>query len=149
MSQELYIKRYSLFLIPILSISLSLLQAQSPQNNAGRSDTTRIQRENDIYPLRTVPIPQDIPLEVGGMNFNMKPFAAGFRSPAAFALNEAGDIFYAENQGDWVGSGNVTHVEEGDFLGNPRSLRWSGEPGSPVKLKIDDIPDTGEPKYEI
>lgn len=82
-------------------------------------------------------------------NFNMTPFAAGFRSPAAFALNNNGDIFYSENQGDWVGSGNVTHVAEGDFLGNPRSLRWSGEPGSPLKLKIEDIPDTGEPKFEV
>jgi uncharacterized cupredoxin-like copper-binding protein/glucose/arabinose dehydrogenase len=82
-------------------------------------------------------------------NFNMRPFAAGLRSPAGFALNEAGDIFYAENQGDWVGSGSITHVAEGDFLGNPRSLRWAGEPGSPIKLKIEDIPDTGEPKYEV
>ncbi len=82
-------------------------------------------------------------------DFNMKPFAAGFRSPAAFALNSDGDIFYSENQGDWVGSGNIAHVEEGDFLGNPRSLRWSGEPGSPIKLKIADIPDTGEPKFEV
>ncbi len=82
-------------------------------------------------------------------DFNMKPFAAGFRSPAAFALNNDGDIFYSENQGDWVGSGNIAHVAEGDFLGNPRSLRWSGEAGSPLKLKIDDIPDTGEPKFEV
>jgi azurin/glucose/arabinose dehydrogenase len=82
-------------------------------------------------------------------NFKMKPFAAGFRSPAAFALNEDGEIFYSENQGDWVGSGNVTHVAEGDFLGNPKSLRWSGEPGSPVKLKISDIPDSGLPKFDV
>src|SRR5205823_2665759 len=82
-------------------------------------------------------------------NFKMKPFAAGFRSTAAFALNQDGEIFYSENQGNWVGSGNVTHVEEGDFLGNPKSLRWSGEPGSPVKLKISDIPDNGQPKFDV
>ena len=79
----------------------------------------------------------------------MKPFAAGFRSPAALALNKDGDIFYAENQGGWVGSGGITHVEEGDFMGNPEGLIWSGLPGSPVKLKASDIPDTGEPKYEV
>lgn len=270
--------KYSLLLLVISSFSSSLL-AQAQPTVSGRSDTTRIQKENDIYPLRTVPIPQDIPLEVGGMtflpndalavstrhgeiwiitnpyqkggrppvfkrfaqgmhevlglnflrgdlycvqraeltrlrdldgdgeadeyktmyswplagnyheyaygpildkdsnmvvtlnlgwigfgeslskwhgwmlkfdkNFNMTPFAAGLRSPAGFALNEAGDIFYAENQGDWVGSGSITNVEKGDFLGNPRSLRWSGEPGSPIKLKIDDIPDTGEPKFDV
>lgn len=77
------------------------------------------------------------------------PFAAGMRSPAAFALNDKGDIFYAENQGDWVGSGSITHVAEGDFVGNPASLVWSNLPGSTVKLKKADIPDTGEPKYDV
>ena len=79
----------------------------------------------------------------------MKPFAAGMRSPAAFALNDKGDIFYAENQGDWVGSGSITHVAEGDFAGNPASLVWSGLPESNVKLKKEDIPDTKEPKYDV
>lgn len=79
----------------------------------------------------------------------MTPFASGFRSPAGFALNDKGDIFYAENQGDWVGSGSVTHVEKGDFVGNPAGLKWSSLPGSPVKLKKEDIPDTGEPKFEV
>lgn len=79
----------------------------------------------------------------------MKPFAAGMRSPAAFALNDKGDIFYAENQGDWVGSGSITHVAEGDFVGNPASLVWSQLPGSTVKLRKEDIPDTGEPKYDV
>jgi uncharacterized cupredoxin-like copper-binding protein/glucose/arabinose dehydrogenase len=82
-------------------------------------------------------------------DFTMKPFATGFRSPAAFELNSNGDIFYAENQGDWVGSGNITHVEEGDFVGNPAGLIWADQPGSPVKLRKKDIPDTGEPKYEV
>lgn len=82
-------------------------------------------------------------------DFEMKPFATGFRSPAAFALNNAGDIFYAENQGDWVGSGSITHVAEGDFVGNPAGLIWADQPGSPVKLRKGDIPDTAEPKYEV
>ncbi len=79
----------------------------------------------------------------------MKPFAAGFRSPSAFALNKDGEIFYAENQGGWVGSGGITHVSEGDFVGNPLSLIWADLPGSPVKLKVSDIPDSGEPKFEV
>jgi azurin/glucose/arabinose dehydrogenase len=78
----------------------------------------------------------------------MSPFATGLRSPAGFGLNKAGDIFYAENQGDWVGSGRVTHLELGDMAGNPQGLLWSGEPESPTKLKFSDIPDTGEPLYE-
>jgi len=82
-------------------------------------------------------------------DFKLKPFATGFRSPAALALNSDGEIFYAENQGDWVGSGSITHVEEGDFVGNPAGLIWADEPGSPVKLHKKDIPDTGEPEFEV
>lgn len=80
---------------------------------------------------------------------NMKPFATGLRSPAGMGINKAGDIFYSENQGDWVGSGYVAHVSEGDFMGNPEGLKWAAEPGSPVKLRVNDIPDTDEPKYEV
>jgi azurin/glucose/arabinose dehydrogenase len=79
----------------------------------------------------------------------LTPFAAGMRSPAGFALNDKGDMFYAENQGDWVGSGSITHVEKGDFLGNPAGLVWSGLPGSTVSLRKEDIPDTNEPKYDV
>jgi azurin/glucose/arabinose dehydrogenase len=85
----------------------------------------------------------------GMPNGKLAPFATGFRSPSSFGYNLEGDLFYAENQGDWVGSGNITHVEKGDFVGNPKGLRWTSEPESPVKLTSSDIPDTGEPKYEV
>ncbi|EON79063.1 putative large, multifunctional secreted protein [Lunatimonas lonarensis] len=80
---------------------------------------------------------------------NMVPIATGMRSPAGFGYNAEGDIFYGENQGDWVGSGRITHVETGDFVGNPEGLRWSHLEGSPVKLTIDDIPDTGDPMHKV
>ena len=79
----------------------------------------------------------------------MTPIAAGFRSPSSFGYNLEGDLFYSENQGDWVGSGGISHVESGDFMGNPTGLKWSGEPESPVTLTRADIPDTGEPKFEV
>jgi uncharacterized cupredoxin-like copper-binding protein/glucose/arabinose dehydrogenase len=72
----------------------------------------------------------------------MTPFATGLRSPAGFGLNAAGDIFYAENQGDWIGSGHITQLNLGDFAGNPAGLRWSGEPNSPVQLKPEMFPDS-------
>jgi azurin len=71
----------------------------------------------------------------------MTPIATGMRSPAGFGLNEKNDVFYAENQGDWVGSGRISHISEGDFVGHPEGLKWSGEPKSPVKLKMTDIED--------
>jgi uncharacterized cupredoxin-like copper-binding protein/glucose/arabinose dehydrogenase len=79
----------------------------------------------------------------------MTPIAAGLRSPAGFTLSAQGDWFYAENQGEWVGSGRVTNIEPGDFFGHPASLAWSDLPGSPVKLHVSDIPDTGEPLHEV
>ncbi|WP_339757963.1 plastocyanin/azurin family copper-binding protein [Algoriphagus aquimarinus] len=79
----------------------------------------------------------------------MIPFAAGMRSPAGYGMNAEGDFFYTENQGDWVGSGRISHVEKGDFVGNAESLAWSDLPGSPVKLRKEDIPNTGEPFYDV
>ena len=79
----------------------------------------------------------------------MTPWATGLRSPAGFGALRNGDIFYAENQGDWVGSGRMTHLESGDFAGNPEGLKWTGEKGSPLTLKPSDIPDTGEPMYDV
>jgi azurin len=78
----------------------------------------------------------------------MTPWATGLRSPAGFGTYK-GDIFYTENQGDWVGSGRITHLEKGDFAGNPAGLRWSGEAGSPLALKPNEVPDTGEPMHEV
>lgn len=72
----------------------------------------------------------------------MTPLATGMRSPAGFGLNADGDIFYAENQGDWVGSGRITHIESGVFAGHPEGLKWTGEEGSPLTLKMSDITDT-------
>ena len=79
----------------------------------------------------------------------MTPIATGMRSPAGMGTNVEGELFYAENQGDWVGSGYITHVETGDFVGNPAGLRWTDEPDSPLSLKPEDIPDTGRPLFEI
>ncbi len=79
----------------------------------------------------------------------MTPFAAGMRSPAGYGMNPAGDYFYSENQGDWVGSGRISQVERGNFMGNAESLRWTGLQGSPLKIKPQDVPNTGEPLYDV
>ncbi len=72
----------------------------------------------------------------------LEPIATGLRSPAGFGYNAQGDVFYTENQGDWVGSGRMTHLETGDFAGNPEGLRWTNREGSPLQLKPDAIDDT-------
>lgn len=78
----------------------------------------------------------------------MEPFAGGLRSPAGYSFNTDGDLFYGENQGDWVGSGRVTQLSKGDFAGNPGGLKWAKEPNSPFKLTLEEIPDNGSPMFE-
>ncbi|WP_420148762.1 plastocyanin/azurin family copper-binding protein [Spirosoma sp.] len=84
-----------------------------------------------------------------GNGVEMTPWATGLRSPAGFGTLRDGSIFYTENQGDWVGSGRMTHLQKGTFAGNPAGLRWSSEPGSPLTLKPEDVPSTGKPLFEI
>lgn len=79
----------------------------------------------------------------------MTPIATGLRSPAGFGINAEGDYFYTENQGDWVGSGRMTHLTAGDFAGHPSGLKWSDDPQSPLTLKPEDIQDnSGLTLYE-
>lgn len=63
----------------------------------------------------------------------MTPWATGMRSPCGLGIFE-GEFFYADNQGDWHGSGGIWHVEKGSFTGHPAGLKWAGEENSPVKL---------------
>ena len=79
----------------------------------------------------------------------MTPIAAGLRSPAGFTVTSGGDWFASDNQGEWVGSGKLTHIERGDFLGHPAGLVWSKQPGSPVSLRPDDITSFGKPMAEV
>lgn len=80
----------------------------------------------------------------------MEPYATGMRSPAGFGLNAAGDLFYAENQGDWIGSGWITQVEKGDFTGHPQGLKWADEPGSPIHhLRFPMFKDSMGTMYEF
>ena len=79
----------------------------------------------------------------------MTPIATGMRSPAGMGTTMDGALFYAENQGDWVGSGYITHVEEGDFVGNPAGLRWTSDPAASLSLRVEDVPDTGAPMFEV
>lgn len=79
----------------------------------------------------------------------MTPMAVGFRSPAGIGILENGDIFYGENQGDWIGSGWMSHIEQGDFLGHPGGLNWTSEPEwTHFQLAYEDIPNTGAPMAE-
>ncbi|MCB0629606.1 MAG: hypothetical protein R2824_07055 [Saprospiraceae bacterium] len=63
----------------------------------------------------------------------MQPWATGMRSPCGLGIYD-GEFFYADNQGDWMGSGGVWHMPKGSFSGHPAGLKWTGQPDSPIEL---------------
>lgn len=67
---------------------------------------------------------------------NVSPFAMGFRSPDGLVTDSSGNLFVTDNQGDWVGTSPLYHVQEGKFYGHPASLHWKVDwnRGNPFKL---------------
>src|SRR5438128_7236927 len=63
----------------------------------------------------------------------IKPFATGLRSPVGLGIID-GELFYADNQGEWVPSGGIVHLKKGSFAGHPAGLAWTYLPNSPLKL---------------
>lgn len=78
---------------------------------------------------------------------NLEPWATGMRSPAGLGMID-GELFYSDNQGDWMGSGGIWHVEKGDFMGHPAGLRWADQPNSPVKLSTEELYAMADPRQE-
>lgn len=52
------------------------------------------------------------------------PWSTGLRSPNGMGFNAEGDLFIADNQGDYVGTSPMFHVTRGAFHGHPRGLLW-------------------------
>ena len=80
----------------------------------------------------------------------MTPWATGMRSPAGLGMID-GELFYADNQGDYVGSGGIWHINKGDFVGHPAGLKWTSMPNSPLKLtaeQLDKVVDDRDIKDE-
>ena len=75
----------------------------------------------------------------------MQPFAAGMRSPCGIGMVD-GEFFYGDNQGDWMGSGFIMHVQKGDFAGHPASLKWADRPESPVKMRQEMVYKVVDPR---
>ena len=69
---------------------------------------------------------------------SMQPWAAGMRSPCGISMIDD-QLFYTDNQGDWVGSGSIMPIKKGAFMGHPGSLVWANMPNSPVKVRQQDI----------
>ncbi|MCA9136164.1 MAG: hypothetical protein KDB00_05380 [Planctomycetales bacterium] len=69
----------------------------------------------------------------------MIPVCAGMRSPSGIGVNRQGDMFYTDQQGNWVGTNTLHHMREGAFFHHPDALASMNQSGSPIH-GIDSIP---------
>jgi hypothetical protein len=54
----------------------------------------------------------------------MEPWAYGLRSPNGVNFSPEGELFYCDNQGEWVASNKMHHLQKGKFVGHQAGLRW-------------------------
>jgi glucose/arabinose dehydrogenase len=62
----------------------------------------------------------------------LEPMCAGMRSPCGLGANLAGDVFYTDQQGNWIPTCTLSLLERGAFYGHADSLKSCGLPGSPI-----------------
>ncbi|MGX5820269.1 DUF7133 domain-containing protein [Chitinophaga lutea] len=68
------------------------------------------------------------------------PYASGFRSPNGIGFDLEGNLFATDNQGDWIGTSPLLHVQRGKFYGHPGSLVWrKGWKGNPFQLPVEKL----------
>ena len=66
------------------------------------------------------------------------PWASGLRTPNGLGFDLDGNLFVSDNQGDWVGTSKLHHIEKGKFYGHAASLLWGEDwkDGRPVDLPV-------------
>ena len=67
-----------------------------------------------------------------------EPFAYGLRSPNGVTVSPEGDLFYADNQGEWCASNKLCNSQKGKFYGHQAGLR--GLKDSPFSERADKVP---------
>jgi hypothetical protein len=66
----------------------------------------------------------------------LEPYAYGLRSPNGINFSPEGDLFYCDNQGEWVVTNKMNHLKKGAFVGHQAGLRWVKD--SPFAGKVPD-----------
>ncbi|MCC6425959.1 MAG: hypothetical protein IT435_03975 [Phycisphaerales bacterium] len=82
---------------------------------------------------------------------SVEPICGGMRSPNGIGCFTDGQMFYVDNQGDYVGTNRIQPIVKGGFMGHPAGLRWQagykdGDPSPPVQPAAIwfPYPDTGQ-----
>lgn len=73
--------------------------------------------------------------ETGASEF----IAHGLRTPNGIGLGMNGEIFVADNQGDWLPSSKIVHIQEGEWYGS-RSVDFEGTADLEEKLPVAWLP---------
>ena len=68
-------------------------------------------------------------------NGKMMPIASGFRTASGVGLSPAGEIFVTDQQGDYLATSTLVHVQPGRFYGHAASLKWREDYRGPVDLE--------------
>ena len=63
------------------------------------------------------------------------------RSPNGINFSPDGELFYTDNQGEWVATNKMHHVQPGEFYGHQAGLRWLKD--SPFVNKLSDKVESG------
>ena len=74
-------------------------------------------------------------------NGDMEPWAYGLRSPNGINFAPDGELFYCDNQGEWVVTNKLHHLKRGKFYGHQAGLRWVKD--SPFAGKVPDKVPSG------
>lgn len=74
-------------------------------------------------------------------NYRVTPVASGLRSPNGMVVDDDDRLFVTENQGDWVGSSALYHIQQDKFYGHPSSLVWTKgwDQGNPFDRTIHEL----------
>ncbi|QEG43065.1 hypothetical protein [Roseimaritima ulvae] len=68
-----------------------------------------------------------------GKDGELIPVCAGMRSPSGLGANADGDMFYTDQQGNWVATNTLHHMRRGAFFHHAEALASMDEPGSPIQ----------------
>jgi len=76
----------------------------------------------------------------------LNPWASGLRTPNGLGFDLSGNLFVTDNQGDWVGTSKLHHVEKGKFYGHAGSLIWEKDwkGDKPVGLPVSKLNERRE-----
>ena len=89
--------------------------------------------------------PMGAPTIGRGWSFQVNPqgkltwWSSGLRAPNGLAFNGAGALFATDNQGDWVGTSALHHLEQGDFHGHPSSYQWDPNRTLDLNRPLDEL----------